>query len=76
MQNDPVEKAMQFCFAKTLPPTDYVLNGVNLIITNAENDLSVWIDKKLDFDKHIITKVKTGAGIIDLSKKIILQHHS
>ena len=50
--------------------TEYDLNGVNLKIANAENDLGVWTDNKLVFDKHIIAKIKTANGIIVLTKKM------
>lgn len=52
-----------------LPATEYTLNDVILNVSNSEKDLGVWIDNRLDFDRHIVTKVQKANGIIALVRK-------
>ena len=46
---------------------EYYLNGVNLKKVITEKDPVVWIDNKLDFEQHAITKVKTTNWILALA---------
>ena len=52
-----------------LPATEYTLNDVILNVSNSEKGLGVWIDNRLDFDRHIVTNVQKANGIIALVRK-------